>query len=90
MNEKANEAAGFLSFMANSLKEHISVKDPAVRSAVENHIKFMQKDMEIDANGFAAQSKFLMSDDFHRSMMEQQQTGLSYYICFAAESFAAG
>lgn len=48
----------------------------------------MQEYMNIDANGFAAQTRFLMSDDFHRQMFEGQQTGLSYYICFAAEAYA--
>ncbi|MGF7144826.1 hypothetical protein HNQ56_003259 [Anaerotaenia torta] len=44
--------------------------------------------MKIDAKGFAAQAKFLMTDDFHRRKLEGQQVGLSYYICFAAESYA--
>lgn len=89
MNERANEAAEFMSFMASSLKNGVSVSDSNVLDAVEKHIMFMQKDMSIDAQGFAAQSRFLMSDDFHRQMLEGQQTGLSYYICFAAESYAA-
>lgn len=49
----------------------------------------MQQDMDIDANSFALQTRFLMADDFHRKMMEDMQTGLSYYICFAAENYAA-
>lgn len=89
MNERASEAAEFMSFMASSLKNGVSVSDKSVLDAIEKHIQFMQKDMRIDAQGFAAQSRFLMSDDFHRQMMEGQQTGLSYYICFAAESYAA-
>lgn len=89
MNKKANEAAEFMSFMATSLKNGVSVNDKSVLDAIEKHIKFMQQDMSIDANGFAAQMRFLMTDDFHRKMMEDQQTGLSYYICFAAESYAA-
>ncbi|PKE05943.1 MerR family transcriptional regulator [Macrococcoides caseolyticum] len=89
MNEKANEAVEFISFMAASLKNGVSVNDKSVSDAIEKHIKFMQQDMSIDANGFAAQTRFLMTDDFHRQMIEGQQTGLSYYICFAAESYAA-
>lgn len=88
MNEKANEAAKFISVMAKSLRDGVSINDKTVLSAVENHIKFMQQYMQIDAKGFAAQSRFLMTDDFHRNMLEQQQTGLSYYICFAAENYA--
>lgn len=89
MNKKANEAAEFMSFMATSLKNGVSVDDKSVLDAIEKHIKFMQQDMNIDANGFAVQTRFLMTDDFHRKMMEDQQTGLSYYICFAAENYAA-
>ena len=89
MNRKANEAAEFMSFMATSLKNGVSVHDKSVFDAIEKHIKFMQQDMDIDANGFAAQTRFLLTDEFHRKMMEDQQTGLSYYICFAAESYAA-
>ncbi len=89
MNEKANEAAEFMSFMAASLKNGVSANDKSVSDAIEKHIKFMQQDMSIDANGFAAQTRFLITDDFHRQMIEGQQTGLSYYICFAAEAYAA-
>ncbi|MDL2301820.1 MerR family transcriptional regulator [Lachnospiraceae bacterium OttesenSCG-928-D06] len=88
MNEKANEAASFMAFMADALREGKNVNDEAVQDAVGKHIQFMKNDMQIDAAGFAAQSRFLMSDDFHRQMLEGQQTGLSYYICFAAESYA--
>ncbi|MBE6061877.1 MAG: MerR family transcriptional regulator [Clostridium sulfidigenes] len=89
MNKKAKEASEFMSFMASSLKSGVSTNDKSVLDAIERHIKFMQQDMNIDAIGFAAQTRFLMTDDFHRKMMEGQQTGLSYYICFAAESYAA-
>jgi hypothetical protein len=33
----------------------------------------MRGHMEIDAQGFAVQSRFLMNDDFHRQMLENQQ-----------------
>ncbi len=89
MNKKANEAAEFMSFMAISLKNGVSVDDKSILDAIEKHIKFMQQNMNIDANGFAFQTRFLMTDDFHRQMMEDMQTGLSYYICFAAENYAA-
>lgn len=90
MNEKANEAAEFMTFMADALRNGVSVNAEEVHSAIEKHIRFMQSSMEMDAQGFAAQSRFLMTDEFHRQMLEAQQTGLSYYICCAAESYAAG
>lgn len=89
MNESANEAVEFMRFMANALRNGVSVNAEEIRSAVEKHIQFMQRSMKIDAQGFAAQLKFLMTDEFHRQMLEAQQTGLSYYICCAAESYAA-
>lgn len=89
MNEKANEAVEFMAFMADALRNGVGVKTDEVHSAIEKHIQFMQNSMEIDAQGFAAQSRFLMTDEFHRQMLEAQQTGLSYYICCAAESYAA-
>lgn len=88
MNEKAKEATEFISFMIDSLRNSVSVNDKSVLAAIEKHIMFMQKDMNIDSEGFAAQTRFLMTDDFHRQMLEGQQTGLSYYICFAAENYA--
>lgn len=88
MNEKAKEATEFISFMVDSLRNGVSVNDKSVLTEIEKHIMFMQKDMNIDSEGFAAQTRFLMTDDFHRQMLEGQQTGLSYYICFAAENYA--
>lgn len=88
MNEKANEAMEFMSFMATSLRNGLSVNDESVFLAVKNHIEFLRQRMEMDAEGFVAQSRFLMEDKFHRQMIEKQQIGLSYYICFAAENYA--
>ena len=56
-------------------------------AAIREHIVFLQRDTEIDAASFATQSRFFLSDDFHRSMMESQQVGLSYYVCIAADHF---
>lgn len=90
MNEKAAEATAFLSFMAEALRSNLGVDDDRVAGAVEKHIAFLQKDHSLDAQGFVAQSRFFLSDEFHRSVLEGQQTGLSYYICAAAENYAAG
>lgn len=89
MNEKAEEATQFMSFMAQSLKKGIGAHDEKVVSALKKHIAFMKKDMDIDAAGFAAQAHFFATDDFHRSMLEGQQVGLSYYICVAADNLVA-
>lgn len=88
MNEKAEEATRFMTFMAQSLRDGVAAHTDTVQAAIREHITFLQRDMEIDAASFAAQSHFFLSDDFHRSMMESQQVGLSYYICVAADYFA--
>ena len=89
MNENAEEAAQFMAFMARSLKDGLSAQDETVLSAIQKHIACLRRTMEIDAAGFAAQSRFFLTDDFHRSMLEGQQTGLSYYLCIAADHLAA-
>ncbi len=89
MNEKAHEATNFMYFMAKLLKDGVSANDERVLDAIQKHIDFMRKDMEIDDKGFAAQCRFFLTDDFHRSIMEGQQVGLSYYLCIAAENHAA-
>lgn len=89
MNEKAEEATQFMAFMVQSLKDRLGAHDEKVQSAIQKHIAFLKRDMDIDTAGFAAQSRFFLMDDFHRSMLEGQQVGLSYYICIAADNLAA-
>lgn len=89
MNESAQEAAGFISFMAMSLADKVSASDEKVLAAIQKHLEFLKRNMEIDAKGFAAQSRFFLTDDFHRGMLESQQIGLSYYIYIAADNYAA-
>ena len=78
-----------MSFMAKALAEKVGAHDETVLAAIQKHIEFLKKNMEIDAKGFAAQSRFFLTDDFHRGMLESQQVGLSYYICVAADNYAA-
>lgn len=87
MNEKAEEATRFMAFMARSLREGVAAHADIVQAAIREHVAFLQRDTEIDAASFAAQSRFFLSDDFHRSMMESQQVGLTYYVCIAADHF---
>jgi DNA-binding transcriptional MerR regulator len=89
MNKKAAEATKFMDFMANSLKNNLSPNDNKIMEAIKNHINFLKNDIEIDKDGFVAQSRFFLSDEFHREMLENIQTGLSYFICIAAEHYAS-
>ena len=88
LNAKAEDAPRFVSFMAESLKKGLSAQDERVLSAIGEHIAFLNQDREIDAKVFSLQTKFFLTDDFHRNMLENQQVGLSYYLAIAAENLA--
>jgi hypothetical protein len=53
---------------------------------VMNHITFLnQKGHPTSKEDYIKQTRFFMQDDFHREMLEEQQTGLSYYLTVVAE-----
>ena len=90
MNEQAKEAISFMAFMAEALKNSRRPDDLEVSGEIERHIAFTNAhSIPTNARSFAAQTKFFLSDDFHRNMLEGQQTGLSYYLFAAAEMYAA-
>lgn len=89
MNEQAAEAVRFMNGMAESLKDGIKYDDESVIHLIGQHLESLNhQGHATSASDFAAQSRFFLSDDFHRNMLESQQTGLSYYLCTAAEAFA--
>lgn len=90
MNEQAQEAIQFTSYIANALRSGWKADDERLQKALEEHIRFLNKHgMGIDARSFANIAKFNMEDDFHRNMLESQQIGLSYYLNTAAQMYAA-
>ncbi len=90
MNQAALEAQNFLSHMAAALRQAKPITAPEVATAIGAHIEALNRHRPTDAQAFAAQCRFFMADDFHRAMLEEQQTGLCYYLCCAAEQYAAG
>lgn len=89
MNEQAREAAAFMAGMANALKTGIRHDDERVRDSIREHLQFMnEQGHAFTAADFAGQTRFFLSDDFHRHMLEEQQTGLAYYLHTAAEAYA--
>ncbi|WP_223070410.1 MerR family transcriptional regulator [Paenibacillus caui] len=91
MNEQAAEAAVFMGAMASALKAGVKHHDGKIRQLIRGHLDFLNKyGHPISAADFAAQTRFFLNDDFHLRMLEDQQTGLAYYLCAAAESFAGG
>lgn len=90
MNEQAAEAKTFMNMMAESLKQGIKHNDELVMNAIQTHLEFLNTHGHpITPKDFAAQCRFFLDDDFHRQMLEAQQTGLAYYLCIAAESYSA-
>jgi DNA-binding transcriptional MerR regulator len=89
MNEQAVEAISFMNEMACSLREGIKHNDVKVENLIRDHLEFLNKHgHNSSANDFTAHTRFFLNDDFHHKMLEDQQTGLAYYLCAAAESFA--
>lgn len=87
LNEQAAEASAFMAEMAKALRSGIKVNDQAIRCLIGNHLDFMKKHGHPASDeDFALQTRFFLEDDFHRSMLEGQQTGLAYYLNAAAES----
>ncbi|MCM0650101.1 MerR family transcriptional regulator [Clostridium swellfunianum] len=90
MNEQAEEAQKFMDYIKAALKGGKKPNDEDIQEALKNHIAFLSSHgHNLDAGTFAAQTKFFIEDDFHRSMLENQQVGLSYYLYTAAEMYAA-
>ncbi|RKN85437.1 MerR family transcriptional regulator [Paenibacillus ginsengarvi] len=90
MNEQAAEAATFMNAMAAALREGIKCDGETVERLLGTHLEFMRgHGHAVSPDGFAAQTRFFLQDDFHLNMLEDQQTGLAYYVCAAAQSFAA-
>ncbi|UUZ95535.1 MerR family transcriptional regulator [Paenibacillus sp. P25] len=91
LNEEAREAVRFLKGMAGALKKGVKHSGEEVGSLIrQKHIEFLTAHgHDTTPASFAATARFFLNDDFHRGMLEAQQTGLAYYLCSAAESFAA-
>ncbi|MCL6625543.1 MerR family transcriptional regulator [Alicyclobacillus shizuokensis] len=91
MNQQAVEATRFLKALARALAEGVPHHDERVQTLIRRHLDFLnQHGHPTSAADFAARARFFVSDDFHRRMMESLQTGLAYYLCVAAESYALG
>ncbi|QGU96181.1 MerR family transcriptional regulator [Clostridium bovifaecis] len=89
VNKQALEAQQFTSFMINALKSGWRADDKRLQKALKEHIEFLNvHGANMDAKSFVNISKFMLDDDFHRNMQENQQIGLSYYLYAAAQMYA--
>lgn len=74
--------------MINALKSGWRADDERVMNALRKHIAFLNENTtHMDSKSFVNLSKFMVEDDFHRNMLESQQTGLSYYLLTAAQMY---
>ncbi|WP_411678854.1 hypothetical protein [Clostridium thailandense] len=89
MNEQAIEAQKFTGYMKDALKSGWKASDDRIQEVLKNHIIFLNSHgHNIDSKSFTAQTSFFVDDDFHRSMLENQQVGLSYYLYTVANMYA--
>lgn len=89
LNEQAAEAKQFIISVSDALKNGLKANDKQLQQILKNHITFLNNHgHNIDAKSFAVQARFFLEDDFHRNMLENQQLGLSYYICITADMYA--
>lgn len=86
INKMAMEAKNFTDKMAEFLREGKKYNDSKVQAFVLNHLSFLNKNgHSTSKEDYVNQIKFFLQDDFHREMLEQQQTGLAYYLLAVAE-----
>jgi DNA-binding transcriptional MerR regulator len=88
MNDMAAEATRFMRSMAEALRGGVKHTDEWVCGLLRSHIDFLNgQGHALSAADFAAQTRFFLSDDFHLRMLEEQQTGLAYYLSAAADAW---
>ncbi|WP_231638598.1 MerR family transcriptional regulator [Paenibacillus sp. JCM 10914] len=89
MEASAKESQEFMSKLAYALQSGWSVDDERVKQLLSHHIGYINDNiMALDAKGFVESAWFFVTDDFHKNMLEQQQTGLSYYLYASAVNYA--
>lgn len=87
MNKMAIEAKNYMDGMADFLRNRVKYDDPNVQQFVKNHLHFLQNNgHSITDQDYLNQTRFFLQDDFHRGMLEEQQTGLAYYLVLVAEN----
>lgn len=87
-NAAARRAKAFMDAMSAALRDKKAPNHPDVRDLVGHHIAWLMEQGHLqDAHGFIAQTQFFIDDNFHRDVMENHQTGLSYFLNAAARAY---
>jgi DNA-binding transcriptional MerR regulator len=89
LNETATEAAHFTNKMIEALQKGTKFNDDQVLQTIGEHIAYLKAENFLGSDDqFVEQTKFFLEDDFHRTMLESQQTGLSYFLYVTAQAYA--
>lgn len=75
--------------MIEALRNGWRADDERIQKAMNGHISFLNESANMDKESFVNGAKFMIADDFHRNMLESQQTGLCYFLYASAEMMAA-
>jgi hypothetical protein len=55
---------------------------------IGEHIAYLKAQNLLSSDAqFVEQTKFFLEDDFHRTMLESQQTGLSYFLYVSSKAY---
>lgn len=88
-NATARRVKVFMDAMSAALCDKKAPSHPEVRDLVERHIAWLVEEGHLKAaQGFIAHTQYFIDDDFHRGVMENHQTGLSYFLNAAARACA--
>jgi DNA-binding transcriptional MerR regulator len=88
LNEKAVEAARFTNKMIEALQKGTKFNDKQLLQTIGEHIAYLKAQNLLSSDAqFVEQTKFFLEDDFHRTMLESQQTGLSYFLYVSSKAY---
>jgi DNA-binding transcriptional MerR regulator len=89
LNEKAAEATHFTNKMIEALQKGTKFNDAQLLETIGEHIAYLKSQNLLGSDEqFVEQTKFFLEDEFHRMMLENQQTGLSYFLYVSAKAYA--
>ncbi len=89
-NDTARHAKAFMDAMSAALRDKKAPNHAKVRDLVAQHVAWLKEQGHVkDAQGFVTQTQYYIDDDFHRGVMENHQTGLSYFLNAAARAYIA-
>jgi DNA-binding transcriptional MerR regulator len=88
LNQKAEEAARFTNKMIEALQKGTKFNDEQLLQTIGEHIAYLKAQNLLSSDAqFVEQTKFFLEDDFHRTMLESQQTGLSYFLYVSSKAY---